>query len=668
MSFKEEFDKVNKLLDENCNIQLDYENYDAFIVKSMSATNCIGESATSHQSHIAITGDQMNLFPYIYQKEFIEKNNKDLKNFFVFKAPVNIYKNNCDYLDANNGILFNDNNFKREEMCVYPRSGGEQVQLSMKNEDTPDFIRFRELIKAGDYLIILKYKDRLEYDAFTIKKADGESEFGKKSIFEYLKGHSTYVEEKDIFTENKILELNTGNTVNLVNEFRNYLTEVKNLSEGTVNTYISTLSGNIIRKLDSYPDNLNIFSIRNLNLFTKILKQIKNSENFEIINENSHNKISSALVLYEDFLSSLKLDRQRIFFGAPGTGKSYKLNCEAELYFGNNYERVTFHPNYMYGNFVGAFKPFPKISKDSDGNENETITYKYVEGPLMRVLLKALKNPYDNFLLLIEEINRANTAAVFGDFFQLLDRKGYGESEYPITTSEEVRLFIRNEISKSSDDEKAYILNKIGAQFDKLVFPENLYIWATMNSADQGVMPMDTAFKRRWDFTYIGINDALDNPEVSEEFKKYQFRITKDRIANWDDFRREVNKRLSACNVSEDKLLGPYFISKSVLESGDIDKITETIKNKVLMYLYEDAGRAFRSSLFVSEKAATFSDLCKNFDENGNAIFKNPLDLGLNQESSLKEDKVIYNNESEDNTTNLEVADNAGSYSDKQDV
>lgn len=327
---------------------------------------------------------------------------------------------------------------------------------------------------------------------------------------------------------------------------------------------------------------------------------------------------------------------QRIFFGAPGTGKSFNLNKEAKEYFGSNYERVTFHPNYMYGNFVGAFKPFPKILKDQEGkslkdengNIKETITYKYIPGPLMRVLVKALKNKDTNYLILIEEINRANVAAVFGDFFQLLDRQADGESEYPITTSEEVRIYLDMEFSDIDDEDiRTYIDNKIGSEYERLVLPSNLYIWSTMNSADQGVMPMDTAFKRRWEFVYIGIDDVLEDPKIATEFESYKFKISKESTVKWNDFRTEVNKRLSSHGVPEDKLLGPYFISKSVLESEDIDKITDTIKNKVLMYLYDDAGKPYRNNLFTAEKSATYSALCRSFDENGKAIFKKPLEI-----------------------------------------
>lgn len=351
-----------------------------------------------------------------------------------------------------------------------------------------------------------------------------------------------------------------------------------------------------------------------------------------------------------DLETHSKIDKphQRIFFGAPGTGKSFNLSKEAKEYFGSNYERVTFHPNYMYGNFVGAFKPFPRILRDKDGkvledengNVKESITYKYIPGPLMRILVKALINRQTNYLILIEEINRANVAAVFGDFFQLLDRQADGESEYPITTSEEVRMYLDMEFSDIDDEDiRTYIDNKIGSEYEKLVLPSNLYIWATMNSADQGVMPMDTAFKRRWEFTYIGINDVLKDPEITREFERYKFDISSDSTANWNKFRNEINDRLSSLGVPEDKLLGPYFISKSILESGNVEKITETIKNKVLMYLYEDAGKPYRNNLFVAEKAGTYSDLCKNFDNNAKAIFKKPLEM---EDENVSTEYILY--------------------------
>lgn len=306
--------------------------------------------------------------------------------------------------------------------------------------------------------------------------------------------------------------------------------------------------------------------------------------------------------------------RNRILFGAPGTGKSFTLNREKDLLLadGGEYERVTFHPDYSYANFVGTYKPVP--CKDSD--DKDAITYSYVPGPFMRTYVKALQNSKTDtpkpFLLVIEEINRANVAAVFGDVFQLLDRGDDGVSEYPIQASEDIKKYLAGELGGNPDD------------YSEIRLPDNMFIWATMNSADQGVFPMDTAFKRRWDFTYLGIDDSeagIVGKKVVLGQGDYR------RIVEWNALRKAINNELLTYKVNEDKLMGPYFISKKNLPEGEmIDPavFTRIFKNKVIMYLFDDAAKQKRITLFggCDEKAKNqYSKICREFDAKGVYIF-----------------------------------------------
>ena len=276
-------------------------------------------------------------------------------------------------------------------------------------------------------------------------------------------------------------------------------------------------------------------------------------------------------------------------------------------------ERVTFHPNYSYAQFVGTYKP---VQDSADGNQ---IKYEYIPGPFMRIYTAAKQNPSQNFLLLIEEINRANVAAVFGDVFQLLDRDENGNSEYPVAASEDIKKY----------------LAKNGIHEDELKIPSNMYIWATMNSADQGVFPMDTAFKRRWEFKYIDINKNADKL-VDEDNKpilipipskegKIAYKEIKYDLYKWNDVREKINEKLSEISsVSEDKLLGPFFINLEKLRSAknEPQEFIELFKSKVLMYLFEDVVKISPTKLF--EKCGDhprYSKICSKFDEIGCGIF-----------------------------------------------
>lgn len=357
-----------------------------------------------------------------------------------------------------------------------------------------------------------------------------------------------------------------------------------------------------------------------------------------------------------------------LYFGAPGTGKSFAVKKELKAIISSNepkisinekehkyYERVTFRADSTYGNFIGAYKPVP-LSNLSQG-----ITYKFVPGPFMRLYVEAWKNPKKNYVLLIEELNRAEAAAVFGDVFQLLDRYNDGFSEYDITTSEELKKFI------SSSDINAKNLKELKEEYSKnhssevidvdsiangeiMILPPNLYIRATMNSADQGVFPIDTAFKRRWSTCYLQVDDGEVN------IPKTAIIEIAGKQVGWNDLRKAINNVLKK-KVNEDKLMGPFFIKMS--EMSSIETCTYVFKNKVLDYLVNDAAKMMLKDIFEIENSRVLlSDLLNNLETNGFDIFSqyilnNISIINLNAEESISVNGVEECDDM-DNTVSLE--------------
>ena len=342
-----------------------------------------------------------------------------------------------------------------------------------------------------------------------------------------------------------------------------------------------------------------------------------------------------------------------IFFGAPGTGKSYQLKKLAERSFiEENISRVTFYPDYTYSQFVGSFKPITKYQHMSDSEksakereskvadddasapQNEAgehmeayISYEFVPGPFLDVYIKAVQNPDENFLLVVEEINRANPAAVFGDVFQLLDRDASGRSVYEVAVPREMHDYLRIFLPEYATN--AHITNpnellseqeRLKNEASRLSLPGNMYIWATMNSADQGVFPMDTAFKRRWDFRYMDINEGEDAVIDGTPLNKITVPCGGHNIP-WNNLRHAINEFMMSdyLKINEDKLLGPFFINPQVLVHTP-ERFGEVFKDKVLLYLYEDAGKTKHPKMFKKE-LNTYSKICKEFDKRGADIF-----------------------------------------------
>ena len=374
----------------------------------------------------------------------------------------------------------------------------------------------------------------------------------------------------------------------------------------------------------------------------------------------------------------INFPQQTIFYGAPGTGKSYKTNEVAKKY---STIRTTFHPDSDYSTFVGVYKPTavksksyglnsigetkPIIDPDTGRTKEESkIEYRFVKQAFLKAYVNAWKlfceaDSMDNIepqFLIIEEINRGNCAQIFGDLFQLLDRRS-GLSEYPIEADEDIRKSLLNKNTEDdpsfgedglqfsdnqkevvndvyNKDENAVFCDVAGkiALGQVLVLPPNLYIWATMNTSDQSLFPIDSAFKRRWDWKYMKIKkgkdengNELDWRIVIKDKDENIIKINDKESLSWWDFISKINEIIASMTSSADKQLG-YFFCKADNE-GIIR--AETIVSKVIFYLWNDVFKDYGfedASLFQYKTTEEGKEITKDltfpdfFDEEGENV------------------------------------------------
>lgn len=293
------------------------------------------------------------------------------------------------------------------------------------------------------------------------------------------------------------------------------------------------------------------------------------------------------------FLSNPAETVQTIYYGCPGTGKSYEVKKKTEGEHGektiwysneknekgkyprvenpsddekkglsNNIFRTTFHPDYDYATFVGSYKPIK--------NDKDILDYQFVPQVFTNAYVTALRHPDDPIYLIIEEINRGNCAQIFGDLFQLLDRDEQGESVYPIEPDTELAKYL-----KSLQD----------VPYEELKLPHNLHIYATMNTSDQSLFPMDSAFKRRWAMEYMPIN--YEHPKAS----RFEITIAGNKYL-WVEFLKMVNEMILDATSSEDKQMGEFFIKSDISE--------KEFTNKVMFYLWNDVCKDLYNPHHVS--------------------------------------------------------------------
>lgn len=485
MNFKEAIEVIKNEL-EGQNILINVDEYDGIIVKKLSATNTLNKRGNkSKQTHIAITGKQMNMFPHIISDGYHSSKSPNIifKKYFVLNVDVYLSNKNLNYLGSNSVTNLKSDRVKTSTCVVRSdrKDQNPQIQVSLKGHDDSKFIEFREKMEPGTYLIMLKMEAEFSYEAYAINNQDASDDLKQLDNNFYNKSTETLVNPRSI--------------------------------------------------------NSNILPA-----------PLKGGENI-------------------------------LLYGVPGSGKSYTIEndyCNDQT----KIERIVFHPDYMNTDFIGQI--LPTI------NSNKTITYEFTPGPLTRILKEAYFNPEEMYYLVIEELNRGNAPAIFGEIFQLLDRNPDGDSRYSITNHN-----ISNEV--------------YGDVSIPVTLPSNLTILATMNTADQNVFTLDTAFQRRWIMKMIE-NDVSKTAHANIEIL--------DTGISWKKFSLVINDQIlnnnSTTLSSEDKRLGAYFITSDVLDQdminlqdyinqGNNGRFSSLFAEKVIKYLWDDAFKFTRDKIFSSE-------------------------------------------------------------------
>lgn len=457
MTFNEAIERIQSVL-ALIGTTIDKNVYDGIIVKKLEASNTLDDGRTTNQTHIAITGVQMDIFPYLRSDGYFNdsESDADLKKYFITQVPMILTKSNVEYLDGNSegsNISFTSDK-KRSVTSVVRgkrRAQADQIQVSLINFDGEDFIAFRRLLHAGSYLIILKKHQLFEYECYGV------------------------IPNRGIDEDGGLQELN--------NQFFKLAT----------NTRV----------------------------------------NVEMLGEIDY-----------DYADRITGGRNILLYGVPGSGKSWTIEheyCNED----SIVDRLVFHPDYTNADFVGQILPVV--------DEDKQVTYEFTPGPFTTILSNAYRNPMSKYILIIEEINRGNAPAIFGEIFQLLDRKvnmQEGDDGFPVGTSE-------YGITHKYMSEFIY-----GKPSHKVRIPSNLSIIGTMNTSDQNVFTLDTAFQRRWQMRLIENN--FDNVRPSLADAKIL-----DTDVTWKRFCETINTIIVGNKAkmasAEDKRLGVYFVHENDL-------------------------------------------------------------------------------------------------------
>lgn len=416
-----------------------------------------------------------------------------------------------------------------------------------------------------------------------------------KELFKDKIGHERYgIEVIFPFPMQKHLELRNiqlnPNTINLTPYNGNRNDALQHIDAAI---HYESLLEMIVRKDSNLKEPLEIF-------LSKKIEDIKLPVEFWLDNKK---EVSS------------ECEKQIIYYGVPGCGKSYKIDKDTQFFPEEQKSRIVFHPDYTNADFVGQILP----KTTSTG-----LKYEFIPGPFSIMLWRALKNPEKKYYLIIEEINRGNASAIFGDVFQLLDRDENGWSHYFIE-NEFLNNYIRNQYEyKDNNYDDTVVQNSIILEDDKefssntgIRLPPNFSLLATMNTSDQNVFTLDNAFQRRWEMKLVEDNLEVTSPQYMA--------LIGDTGMCWGDFRNQVNTIIASGNEEnglssmEDKRLGSWFIKP---DEGSNTISAERFAAKVLKYLWDDAFKFNRAEVFLRDYH-TFDEVYKAFveDKKGMSIF-----------------------------------------------
>ena len=646
-----EFSEVLNLIVSSCPF-LSGNEYDGIIIKKLAATNTISDTGASHQSHMAFTGRQKDFFPFLnadgYFNVGYESKDDDLKKYFTLQIPLTIYKENTDTLTNKLFNLIHYISGKKVVKASVLRSrrnnADDQIELSIKSLDDKDFIEFRKLLRVDDFFVLLKKKNCLEYDLVGIRSNDKNAENLSKCTDFYKLPTQTPVGLERFETNGNDFSQNAETTDFISRDKYSYIKIPLNIDSSSDKTQLRQNLIAVLNKIKSSDkdDGFNLlsklvlFGIQNGKTIiengispNELASASNISDNYhlhlrfgiQIYNYAKNNKLIVALensnfqsereTTLSQSSTPFTSPEQIIFYGVPGSGKSheikhkleeeYKIPEEKQDVF---VERTVFHPEYTNADFIGQIMP-----KLVQGKTD----FVFKPGPFTSILKKALCDSQNRYILIIEEINRGNAAAIFGELFQLLDRiddeskktshekelntYGKGWSEYFVMNSE-----INNYIRDSDDtfDGKALDINGIHFSANTGIrLPPNLSILATMNTSDQNVFTLDNAFQRRWDMKLIE-NVFGDTEEETNQRNAF---VDSAKQITWEKFQTAINIKIgkmsedAGLSSMEDKRLGCWFV-KAVKQGNDYIISKDLFAEKVLKYLWDDAFKFCREKVF----------------------------------------------------------------------